>query len=374
MNISPVQSNVKFKGYDAIRLKGLYMQGLTTPAEKNIFNEVKEIAGKERLDLFINQCSRKLSRSVSDNFKRDENLSVWGQDRKAFVYKSGIPTILWHSSEKRLDKKHFSSLDNYSVEISGSFPRGGNYYIGYKDNGDKWMLMNSISVYDDKSYKVFGDLPSAEMIPDMFDIEEKNIFYIREFTRDLDESIRPIGYPYVLVNDFKETSKNIEKLEKAFPNSHEIINRLKKYAKTYRDDYTDNKIAALKNYGFIPIKIGADYNEGINFINAIAFKNENDKISYITNSTKGSHPELEYLEQLFEEDMRSKVPNLENIYFVSGGEKDKTQKNAGYDDSCIELPPFGFARENAIMGILADRHGGIHCMTAEIPDFECLNC
>ena len=369
MNILPVQNNINFKGYDAVRLKGLYMQGLTSPAEKRIFNEVKEIANKERLSLFINQCSRKLSRSISNSPKRDERLSVWGQDRKAFVEKSGIPTILWHSSEKLLSKKKLCPLGSYAVEAAGMFPRGGNYYIGYKDNGDKWLIMNSISVYDDKAYKAFGDLPSAEMLPKMFDVAPKNIFYIREFSKDLDEVIRPIGYPYVLVNDFEETFKNIEKLEKAFPNSFEIINRLKKYAKTYGDDFTSNKIEVLESNGFIPIKIGADYEAGINFMNAIAFKNENNKISYITNSTKGSHPELEYLEQLFEEDMRLKVPNLEKIYFVSGGAKEE-QKTVNYDGLGINLPPFGFAKENAIMGILADRHGGIHCMTAEIPDFE----
>ena len=27
-------------------------------------------------------------------------------------------------------------------------------------------------------------------------------------------------------------------------------------------------------------------------------------------------------------------------------------------------------KENGIMSILANRHGGIHCMTAEIPKFD----
>lgn len=98
------------------------------------------------------------------------------------------------------------------------------------------------------------------------------------------------------------------------------------------------------------------------------FKNNNNKISYITNSTRGSYPELEYLERLFEEDIRTKVPNFGHIYYVSGGEKEQKVINHS-DGFCIDLS-HGFDKDNAIMDILANRNGGIHCMTAEIPDFN----
>lgn len=363
-----INNNVNFKGYDAIKLRGFYMQGLISAPEKRIFNEMKQIATREGLDLFINQNNKKISRNIANNIKKDNLLSIWGQDRKAFVKKGNTPTILWNAEETLLNKGTCNILGNYAIESKRAFPRGGNYYIGYKDNGEKWLLMNSIDVYDEDTYKKWGDLPTARMLPEIFDIKPENIYYIKEFFRDLDDSIRPIGYPFVLVNDYNETAKNIEKLEKKFPNSNKIITRLKEHIPASMDCFLEDKIRTLQNHGFIPIRIGALYEEGINFINALAFKNNNDNISYITNSTKGSYPELEYLERLFEEDIKQKVPNLEHIYFVSGGKP----KQPAQTSSVVFRINFshGFDKDNAIMDILADRHGGIHCMTAEIPDFD----
>lgn len=357
-----------FKGYDVIKLNGLYMQGLTSASEKRIFAEMKKIAAKESLCLFINQNNTQICNNVYNNIEKDEKLSIWGQDRKAFVKKAGVPTILWNSEEPLLKNNNCHIFGNYSLEVKRAFSRGGNYYIGYKNDGEKWLLINSIDIYDEEAYKRSGDLPTAKMLPEMFDVKPENIYRFGEFFRDIDESVRPIGYPYILINDYDETYKNIEKLEKVFPNSSKILDRLKEYARTYGSVPLDGKIEQLKSFGFIPIKIGAHYEESINFINALAFKNNNNKISYITNSTKGSYPELEYLEYLFEEDIKTKVPDLEHIYFVSGGEQEPKPRNY-LADFGINLS-HGFDQENAIMDILANRYGGIHCMTAEIPDFD----
>ena len=116
----------------------------------------------------------------------------------------------------------------------------------------------------------------------------------------------------------------------------------------------------LKQFGFNPIKIAGKYADDINFINALAFENSNGKLLYITNSTKHSTPELEYLEKLFEEDLRGKVTNIGDIYFVSGGKREETQ----------EFFSRGFAKGNVIMDVLANRLGGIHCMCSEIPNFD----
>ena len=92
----------------------------------------------------------------------------------------------------------------------------------------------------------------------------------------------------------------------------------------------------------------------------VLFENSNGKLLYITNSTKHSTPELEYLEKLFEEDLRGKVTNIGDIYFVSGGKREETQ----------EFFSRGFAKGNVIMDVLANRLGGIHCMCSEIPNFD----
>ena len=44
-----------FNGYDVMPLKGIYMQGLVSPAELQIFKEMKSISAKEGFDLFVNQ-------------------------------------------------------------------------------------------------------------------------------------------------------------------------------------------------------------------------------------------------------------------------------------------------------------------------------
>ena len=355
--------NYSFKGYDVTRLKGFYMQGINTPAEKKIFNEMTKIAKEEHLDLFINQNNTKISKKISENLTSDLKLSIWGQDRKAFVRQKGVDTILENTKEKVLCSSVFSPIGNYKIKSEKFMPRGGNYYIGYKDNDEKWAIVNSTEIYDQSSFDTFGDKPTIELFSKLLDIKPQNVFTINEFFRDIDEVIRPIGYPYVLVNNFNENLKNIDILEKKFPNSKELIAKLRNYSTS---QHIENHSEMLKSYGFIPINIGGFYFENINFINALAFINKNNKISYITNSTKGSCPELEYLETLFEKDLKAKVKNIEKIHFVSGGTKEKAQKNNN-DIFTVTFPSRGIEYNNSIMDILADRLGGIHCMTAEIP-------
>jgi len=361
INLLNNNQNCSFKGYDVIRLKGLYMQGLIKPGEKRIFNEMAKIAKEEHLDLFINQNNTKISKNLSDNIIPDYTLSIWGQDRKAFVKQKGVDTILENTKEKVFSSSDFFPIGNYKIQAKEYIPRGGNYYIGYKENGEKWAIVNSMEIYE--HFDKLSDKPTKELFCKLFDIKSQNIFMVNEFFRDLDEVIRPIGYPYVLVNDFSENLKNIDKLEMKFPDSKDIIAKLRKYS---MQTVMVNLAETLKNYGFIPINIGGFYSENINFLNALAFKNKNNKISYITNSTKESCPELEYLEELFEKDIRAKVKDIEKVYFVSGGIKEIVQTNNN-DMFTLTLPSQGSEYDNTIMDILANRHGGIHCMTAEIP-------
>ena len=123
----------------------------------------------------------------------------------------------------------------------------------------------------------------------------------------------------------------------------------------------------LKQSGFNPIRIAGRYSRDINFMNALAFKNNKNGISYITNSTKNSYPELAYLETLFEKDLKKIVPDLTNTYFVSGGEMRKKESVQGLFDIMLDR---GLKKRNVIMDLLANRGGGIHCMTAEIPEFN----
>ena len=131
----PVQNNkISFNGYDTIPLKGFYMQGLTKSVEQNIFKEMKTIAEKENLALFLNLNNKKILTDIPDIKKRDATLSVWAQDNKAFVENYSGKQILWKLKEKMLPGNELSVLGDFNPNVENFMPRGGEYYIGYKNN------------------------------------------------------------------------------------------------------------------------------------------------------------------------------------------------------------------------------------------------
>ena len=371
MHITLRKNQINFSGYDAIPLQGIYMQGLTNAQEQKIFKEMKIITKEEGLDLFLNQNNKKIEKNIIDDSYIDDRLSIWAQDNKAFVKNKDGKNILWNAKESVLT--NIFPFNEYKINSKKYMPRGGNYFLGF-DNDKKWMLINSLEIYEDDSFIKFGDKPTTKHLSNLFDVSPENIFTIDEFSCDLDEIVRPIGYPYILVNDYSKSLKNIENMKKEFPNNDKIYNRLKtnilrnlNFEKSnLMAESTETIIKKLKNYGFKPIKIGGKYFDDINFINAIAFKKQDGKISYITNSTKYSSPALEYLEKLFREDLIKKFPNINKIHFVSGG-KHKNVKNNELFNFLSEIR--GFKPCNGIMNILSDRLGGIHCMCSEIPKF-----
>lgn len=371
MNVTLRRNQINFTGYDALPLQGLYMQGLTTVQEQKIFREMKNIAKEEGLDLFINQNNKKIEKNILKDSDVDNQLSIWAQDNKAFVKNKDGKNILWNAKESIL--KNIFPFNDYKINSKKYMPRGGNYFLGF-DNNKKWMLINSIEIYSDESFQNFGDKPTMKHLCDLFEVSPENIFTLNEFLCDLDETVRPVGYPYILVNDYSEVLKNIEKMKKEFPNNNEFYDVLKanvlknlNFEKSNpKSESTETMVKKLEGYGFKPIKIGGKYFDDINFMNAIAFKKEDGKVSYITNSTKHSSRELEYLEKLFQEDLIKKFPNIGKMHFVSGGRHTPVRNN----NPCAFLYGLrGFKQCNEIMNILADRLGGIHCICSEIPKF-----
>ena len=75
------------------------------------------------------------------------------------------------------------------------------------------------------------------------------------------------------------------------------------------------------------------------------------------------------MEQLFDKELRRSVKDIENTYYISGG-INKEKQNENIDIFSTILSMHSMPKENGIMNILANRHGGIHCMTAEIPNFD----
>ena len=205
------------------------MQGLVIPAEQRIYKEMAKIAQAENLDIFVNSNNTGITRFLLEKFIPDSNLSIWAQDRKAFVRNAFGNIVLCNSREDGLNADFLKGFNHYRVNTAKYMPRGGDYYIGFNGNGDKWLLINNMAVSSEKSYNG-GELPTKEQLYELFDVKPDNVYLMNEFVRDLDEVVRPVGYPYILVNDYQESMNNIERLRKDFPKSF-ALRKLAKYCK-----------------------------------------------------------------------------------------------------------------------------------------------
>ena len=139
-----------FNGYDVMPLKGIYMQGLVSPAELQIFKEMKSISAKEGFDLFVNQNNHSITTKQNTKIQKDNKLSIWAQDNKAFIKNKIGKVLLWNSKEPVFN--NIAPFNDYKIDAGRYMPRGGNYHLGYKPEGEKWLLINSMSITDEKAY------------------------------------------------------------------------------------------------------------------------------------------------------------------------------------------------------------------------------
>ena len=164
-----------------------------------------------------------------------------------------------------------------------------------------------------------------------------------EFTIDLDD------------NYFDEVNEKLKRLNKKRPLSkeqsevlHDAINL----------EWTFNSIAIENNP--LTLKETKVVLEGI----TVGGKTIKDHLEAINHEYA-----IEYLEELFDKELRKNVENIEHTYYVSGGINNQKQ-NKDIDIFSNILSMHSMPKENGIMNILANRHGGIHCMTAEMPNFD----
>ncbi len=349
-----------FRGYDATKIKNLYMQGVQEP---DLFCELKKAAKAENITLWAFD-NKNFSQELEENHTHSGER--WAQDDKCFIknetkfYVSDI--FKKEKSEKSPSKliacreqydRHFpkSLKETFGTDYkySSTFLVGGNMFIGKKENGERWMLVGNEGVAE-RVWDV-----NLDTISRIYKIPKKNIIIMPQPEFHLDMALRPVGYPYILVNDPKLVEENIKKYGSKLP--EDMLENYQDSRKNNKYISCDETIKILEAEGFKPIRIAGDYGfkkNGMNYINAIVNKNPDGSISYITNS--GRNTDYEILDKIFEEDLKRALEGkveIKNLHFISG----EKVKNSRYD-------------ENSIMKNIRELSGGIHCMALEEPDFD----
>ena len=320
--------NISFKGYDATPLKSLYIEKATSEPIKS---EMQEIADKEGFSL----------RMTTDYLK-------WAQDDKNIIEKNGKPHLIGNLRVDEGFMKDIKRTYGITSSYAKTFVTGGNSFFGKYPNGDKWLLIGEDEI---RKSKTKSDVARE------YGIEEKNIFTIPQQYYHLDMFMRPIGYPYILVDSPELVKKKISKIPflkspYEHTNLRNNFNSFERKRNAIGYSSSQETVKALEKAGFIPIEVAGVFGNGINFMNAIVNKHPDGSISYITNSTSCESPFLSEIETEFEKELREKVPNIKAVYFVEGK-----------DAKTLSAP-------NYMMENIQHHGGGIHCMSLEEPNFE----
>ena len=319
-------NNISFKGYDAAPLKRIYLEANTcSPFQK----EMQQVGKQEKIEITPLPSRRR-----------------WIQDMKTIIEKDNKPFMLAHTCP---DDSFFEPLKLiFGINNLGTqyYQEGGNSFIGKYPNGEKWMIIGK----DGEKYA------NKTAIGKNYGIKPENIHFIPQQDYHLDVTMRPIGYPYILVDDPELTKQHLKSLEQDFDSTEfqYIRENIEKNSLGYRGMYEscDTVVKSLENLGFKPIRIAGVYSDEINFMNAIVNKHQDGTISYITNSSKCTSPLKSKLEEFFNEDLKKAVPNLDKVYFIQG--------------DC----PAGNPNITHLMDMLGRQGGGLHCVTVEEPNFK----
>ena len=320
INIPPIS----FKGYDAAPLKNIYLDESYCDC---IEPEMKNICLQEDINI----------RKIHDGKK-------WTQDDKSIIEINRKPYLLANNTV--LSYLIYAMKNRYNIfgGKTANFLTGGNTYIGKCPNGDKWLITGE--KLDDERKK---DVAS------FYQIKEENIHQISKPDFHIDLGIRPIGYPYILVNDPELAQKKLDEIDDGSEEFKQVKQTFMAYKQGASITYAsaDKICSELEKLGFSPIRIAGVFYNGINFMNGIVNKHPDGTMSYITNSSECMNNIHTKLQQEFEKELREKVPDIENVYFVQGIKRINTD-----------------SRTNYMMNTLKYDHGGIHCMVMEEPEFK----
>lgn len=359
MNISS-SMNTSFKGYEAKTLKGVLM----SYNSYGLADRMAEIGKKEGFKVFVSDNFRDLKppTDIPEVIKSCEK-QLWIQD---------LCSILKNKIDVKMKFDEFKNLAkffNKDLTSSGCRIAGGNMFF-VKDNNKDTLLVG-----DDELRFL-----TPERIKQVYDVE--TVISLPQMDYHIDLFIRPLDNKNVLVADDGETLKVLrEGRQKVFakleedPNNNtykNILQNIDRAITKFQDMIGLNPYPRarwvkekLEENGFNPISVpGRMYTSdqvyngkqlltySCNYMNAVAGKNANGDMYYITNKsgidnnlglTDGISKQLGFsFEDSFVKSLSPYV-NPEHIYFVRG------------EDNFV------------VKDMLQKYMGGIHCACAEIP-------
>ena len=385
--------NQNFLGHGAGKIKALYMQNPNLPIQIPVYNELKSIGQAHNFDVFIHGQDELLN----DTFMKYPSaryceFGVWSQDNKTIISKDGELSIisgLYMPEEEQAASQNFAEVRGIEHKKVELLLEGGNLFLGKKFDGKNYLIIGfkdvHISAIHNYLKEKFGSITYEDMdeftselklnkngiiatyeefnknfskwemfvldeLKEAFDVDKNDITILPQGQYHNDLVIRPLDYPYVLVNDEKKSEENLNRLKKFYKfsiNSHLFARKHFKKIKEQNERYAscDDLCKHLEKAGFIPIKIGGVYGiKTINFINAIVHQEEQGLI-YITNSGISKNKNYIFLQALFEQQLKKSCPQISRVYFVDGSPLSNGS--------------------NIVLEYLKTHKGGIHCLCAE---------
>lgn len=339
-----------FKGYFACPIKELHIQ---TAYEKTKF---------PRMNLMIQELNEKCKKyfeilvQTRGRLSKPQDLEVdadgfiiepvetrykYGQDNKLFTEDSMMLLRYPNSSNWEAAKSLAGKLKLKTTTVFENIA-GGNCFLGKKPNGETFALVgDNALVYEEDEMTL---IRTPKNLAESLNIKPENLYIIEQPEYHLDVAIRPLKYPYVLVNDMDLTKEFVK--SEAQKKQIDTMNFREKC------EITSGRLASpketakqLEKCGFKPILVpGTLGRRELNYMNAIVHQDTDGKLIYITNhSTYGKSEGID-MEKIFTDYLKEKAPDVKEIIFIDG--------------------------ESFVPSCFRQESGAIHCLTSERPDFE----
>ena len=370
INYNKIKS-INFKGFEARKLKAIVTNGCY--GDDVLIDELKAIANQNGIML------------------RDMNRGSipWSQD---FVLVNSDGEVIGNDNYVG----RFSWLKGLNLrKINSNFIDGGNYFQVRNKKGERVLLSGAFNFIDDGRKKEIykkNNYPQAQY-KDFFKCDR--LVKIPQVDFHIDLFLTPIGDNKIFLCDDNLTVKYMEEMikkAKDFVNDkensailrlefQELLTRLEGFLQQFKinmqiaannfNNGSAEPVASLsdvenilKDEGFEVIKIpGRIYSceycsdrhflsHDLNYANAITFKNKDNEVVILTNKSKlneqmGITPEISEIlgldfEKMFIDSVKGHI-KPENIYFLEGSRLPEELKYS---------------------------HGGLHCISLEVPDFS----